>query len=132
MRSKPFARVIAAALCAAVAGCATDSTGPGGPVPGIISASVVDVRSSGDGFTILADGVGGTSGADDPVGRFYLITSRARPVLVHRTDGSVRNGTVDDIVPGVTVRAWLTGVELRSAPPQYPTTRIDVIPAGGR
>lgn len=132
MRSMPFARVIAAALCAAVTGCATDATEPGGPVPGIISASVVEVRSSGDSFSILADSVGGTSDADDPESRFYLITSRAQRVLVHHPDGSVRNGSVDDIVPGVTVRAWLTGVELRSLPPQYPTTRIDVIPAGER
>lgn len=131
MRSFLRASAVAATLAAALSGCGSSATEPDGLVPRVISASVIGVESHGESVHILADSVGGTSADDGPAIRFTLLTSSAQRIVVHRADGSVRNGSAADIKPGVTVRAWLTGIELRSLPPQYPTTRIDVIATGG-
>lgn len=131
MRSFLRAPTVAATLAAALSGCGSGATEPDGLAPRVISASVIGVQSHGESVYILADSVGGTSVEGEPELRFALLTSSTQSVVVHRPDGSVRNGSAADIRPGVTVRAWLTGVELRSLPPQYPTTRIDVIAASG-
>lgn len=47
-------------------------------------------------------------------------------VLVRESDGSLRPGDKHDIQVGDHLRAWLTGIELRSLPPQYPARRVEV------
>jgi hypothetical protein len=41
-------------------------------------------------------------------------------------DGFMRRGGLDDMRIGDTIRAWHTGVEDNSLPPQYDATRIEV------
>jgi hypothetical protein len=47
-------------------------------------------------------------------------------VLIRESNGSVRRGDKKDIRVGDHLRAWLTGVELRSFPPQYPARVVEV------
>ena len=47
-------------------------------------------------------------------------------VLVQEPGGSLRPGDRKEIRVGDRLRAWLTGVELRSHPPQYPAWRVEV------
>jgi hypothetical protein len=47
-------------------------------------------------------------------------------VLVRESSGSLRQGDKNDIRVGDHLRAWLTGIELRSFPPQYPARVVEV------
>ncbi len=47
-------------------------------------------------------------------------------VRVREINGSVRLGDKNDIRVGDHLRAWLTGIELRSLPPQYPARVVEV------
>jgi hypothetical protein len=47
-------------------------------------------------------------------------------VFIREADGSLRRGTKTEIRVGDHLRAWLTGVELRSLPPQYPARIVEV------
>jgi len=51
-------------------------------------------------------------------------------VFLRESDGSVRRGDRNDIRVGDHLRAWLTGVELRSLPPQYPARTVEVVRRG--
>jgi len=48
-------------------------------------------------------------------------------VLIRQADGTLRRGNAGDIQVGDHLRAWLTGVELRSLPPQYPARILEVV-----
>jgi hypothetical protein len=47
-------------------------------------------------------------------------------VLIRAADGSVRHGHKNEIRIGDHLSAWLTGIELRSLPPQYPARVVEV------
>jgi hypothetical protein len=47
-------------------------------------------------------------------------------VFVREPDGTLRRGDKHDIRVGDHLRAWLTGIELRSLPPQYPARVVEV------
>jgi hypothetical protein len=47
-------------------------------------------------------------------------------VLIREPNGSLRRGDKHDIRVGDHLRAWLTGIELQSLPPQYPARRVEV------
>jgi len=50
------------------------------------------------------------------------------PIFIEEPSRSfLRRGGIDDLVKGAAIRAWTTGVELRSLPPQYFATRIEVV-----
>lgn len=55
-----------------------------------------------------------------------LYVNPGAEVLVRDTDGSLRKGDRSDIRIGDHLRAWLTGVELRSFPPQYPARVVEL------
>ena len=47
-------------------------------------------------------------------------------INVRTANGSVLSGGRGDIVVGARISAWLTGVELRSLPPQYPAGIVEI------
>jgi hypothetical protein len=47
-------------------------------------------------------------------------------VIFRKSDGTSRRGDKTEIRVGDHLRAWLTGVELRSLPPQYPARVVEV------
>lgn len=47
-------------------------------------------------------------------------------ILVQQANGSYQEGSVHDLVEGARYRAWHDGIEMRSLPPQYNATRIEV------
>jgi len=49
------------------------------------------------------------------------------PIFVRQADGTLARGELSDVRPGVRLRAWSTGVELRSLPPQWSATRVEVV-----
>ncbi len=59
-------------------------------------------------------------------GDVYLHVPSKSVVLVRKPDGSTARGSVKDLFVGLPIAAWHTGVELRSLPPQYTATRVDV------
>ncbi len=114
-----------------LAACSSDATAPWAPVPDVVTASVVAVGPPTDRTYVLVDG-GETAASGGAAGRYALVVSGATDVLVRQPSGRLVLGRLGDIVPGASVRAWRTGVELRSLPPQYPVTRIEVTPAPTR
>lgn len=54
------------------------------------------------------------------------------PIFVRRPGGALARGGPADVAVGAAVRAWSTGVERRSRPPQWDATWIEVTPAPGR
>ena len=48
------------------------------------------------------------------------------PIFVRRADGSLVRGALSDVKAGAELRAWSTGIELRSLPPQWSATRVEV------
>jgi hypothetical protein len=113
------------------AACSSGAVQPGDPRPDVVVATVVAVEPPSAFTRVLVDTAGrstaGGAAAGNPAPRFYLIVSGETVVVVRRA-GFARRGSVGEIQPGARVRAWRTGVELRSLPPQYPTTRIEVTP----
>ena len=113
----------------------------------LVSALVVNVLACGDEFgegpdfagPVAAINPGGETMIVTPV-EFFTWESDADSVLVRPDgavirvqgpDGSWTTGSVADIVVGVTLRVWTSGVELRSDPAQYPARRIEVLGTGG-
>jgi hypothetical protein len=108
------------------AACSAGAVQPGDPRPDVVVATVVSVEPPSAYTRVLVD-TAGRAAEGNPAPRFYLVVSDETAVVVRRP-GLARRGRVGDIQPGARVRAWRTGVELRSLPPQYPTTRIEVTP----
>jgi hypothetical protein len=46
--------------------------------------------------------------------------------IVIRANGSFRRGSPSDLIEGARYRAWHDGTEMRSYPPQYRATRIEI------
>lgn len=95
-----------------------------------ISATAPDEAADVEGRIIgrLEDGralVEATFRTDAYADTFYVNSAGA--IVLRRADGSVRDGDRSDLVVGYHLRAWLTGVELQSLPPQYPAWFIEVI-----
>lgn len=123
----PTRVVLAVATVVTLAACRSDATAPWAPVPDVVTASVVAVDPPTDYTRVLVD-AGGPAASDGAAQRYALVISPTTAVLVRQPGGALVRGRLGDIVPGASVRAWRTGVELRSLPPQYPVTRIEVTP----
>jgi hypothetical protein len=104
-------------FCLLLAGCSlVPATAPreGADVEGVVIALLPDQRAL----------LKATYRAGPYPDTFYV--NPGAKVLVREPSGSVRQGDKQDIRVGDRLRAWLTGVELRSLPPQYPARVVEV------
>lgn len=104
-------------LCLVLAGCnfiAATAPGEGPDVEGVVLHLLPDQRA-------LIEAAYRAGPYPDT---FYV--NPGAEVLVREPSGSVRKGDKNDIRAGDHLRAWLTGVELRSLPPQYPARVVEV------
>lgn len=121
MRS-PSLLVVATVL---LAGCGALTTETAEPRPDLVSARVVAVGHVSTYTAVLVDSAGRVEDPTDTVGRYYLQVGPGTRVYTRTPGGGLRASEVSALRSGDAVRAWRTGVELRSAPPQYPVSRIE-------
>ena len=107
--------LLALAACAAGANGAADAPWD---LEGVVAS--VDPDPAGVRLTVDVDSA-------DADGRAVLHVPPDARITVRDADGSVRPGAVDDLRPGVRIRARHTGVEMRSLPPQYVATEVQVL-----
>ena len=62
----------------------------------------------------------------EPLCRKVFFVIRNTPIRVQQDDGTLRIGSKRDLVAGAEIRGWTVGVELRSLPPYWFATRIEV------
>ena len=115
---------------AAVGGCAARGTAPPAGEPdlvGTVAATAVERPPAAGPVTdvLVTDVVVPASGYDAGV-RLHLHDAR---VVVRRPGGRLERASRAAVVPGAALRAWTTGVELRSLPPQWTATYVEVTPA---
>jgi hypothetical protein len=70
--------------------------------------------------------VGNVTSPSESPGDLYLHVSAESVIFMRKPDGSTARGSLKDLSVGLPISAWHTGVELRSSPPQYTATRVDV------
>lgn len=123
----PSRVVLAVATVVTLAACRSDATAPWEPVPDVVSVSVVTVYPSTPHARVLVDDM--SHGAAQ---RYFLVLSPTTAILKRQPNGALVGGRRSDIVTGTSVRARRTGIEMRSLPPQYPVTWIEVtsVPPG--
>ena len=129
MRRAPCSRRLALAAAAAggaLTACGPSATQPGGPRPDVVTATVVAVGPPAAYTAVLVDTTGRADRPDDFTGRYFLQVGPSTAVLARYASGALRPAGLAAAAPGATVRAWRDGVELRSDPPQYPVTRLEV------
>lgn len=103
-------------------GCA-HQTPPGNPAfEGVILEAAAGVPSDASPARIQVT-VDPASGYDSVGLHIWPDTA-----IVVRMNGSERRGSATDLVEGARYRAWHDGTEMRSLPPQYRATRIEVWP----
>jgi hypothetical protein len=123
VRPPQFRTVFAAALAAAAACAAATAPNAADAITGTVTA-----RAPGaDDLVPLAGARRATGTSAGSAGRLLLRVGGAA-VYVRERDGALRRATPAAAVAGATVRAWPTGAELRSDPPQYPVTRVEITP----
>jgi hypothetical protein len=104
------------------AGCAHQSTAPEHPpFEGTITEGTATLPASPERAQILV--------AVEPPARTdaaWLHILPSTEIVVRQADGSEKAGNVHDLVVGARYRAWHTGGAMRSLPPQFIVTRIEV------
>lgn len=110
-----LAAVLALAACAAGANGAAEA-------PWDLEGVVVSVAADPAGTRLTLDVDSGDADA-----RAVLHVPPDARITVRHADGSVRPGGMDDLRPGVRIRARHTGAEMRSLPPQYVATEVQVL-----
>lgn len=118
-----FASMLSGTLTIAlVAACAGDVLGPPDEAPDVQGTVIGRMP---DDRLLLASSVSSDIYPDT----FFVNAGSRTNVLVLQADGSYRRGTAADASKGDVVRAWLTGIELRSLPPQYPAWQLELRPS---
>lgn len=87
-----------------------------------LSGVIVSAEAGAETTRITLELAGGT--AEHAV----LLASPETPIVVEGANGETRRGFLNDLRPGVRIRAWHTGVAMRSLPPQYVGVEIRVLP----
>jgi hypothetical protein len=108
-----------------LAGCGALTTETAERRPDLVSARVVAVGPVRVYTAVLVDTAGRVENPMDMAGRYYLQVGPETRVYTRTPAGGLQGSNVSELRPGDAVRAWRTGVELRSAPPQYPVTRVE-------
>ena len=114
---------VALAAVAAAAGCAGGSAPPAGEpdLVGTVAGTAVATRPA---TVVVTDVRVPAAGYDAGV---WLDVGGAR-VVVRRPGGGLEPASRAALVPGAALRAWSTGVERRSLPPQWTATYVEVTP----
>lgn len=119
----PAVYCLALAAAAATAGCTAGTAPPEGE-PDLIG-TVARVRIESRPATVLVTDVRvPTTGYEAGV---WLDVGGAS-IFVRRLGGRLARAAPAAVVPGAGLRAWSTGVERRSLPPQWTATRVEVTP----
>lgn len=101
----------------ALIGCHSVTNADGPQVSGTVQSVIVQ-----DAVSIIRLGVAGSAPRDSLDLRLEVET----PVLVHDAGGASHAGSRTDVVVGDSIRATHSGIALRSLPPQYLATSVDV------
>jgi len=121
--------VLLVASVALVASACSHSTAPPTDGEPELIGTVASVRWSGRPTTVLITNLRTPDTSYYPRG-VALDVGRAA-IFVRGRDATFRRATSADVVVGATIRAWSTGVELRSLPPQWEAVRVELTPASG-
>ena len=110
-------------MCCLSLACAPGTAPPEG-APDLVG-TVADARVEGRPATVVVTdvqlpGTGYASGV-------WLDVGGAR-IVVRRADGRLSAASRAALALGAALRAWSTGVELRSLPPQWTATYVEVTP----
>lgn len=105
-------------VVASVLACASESLAPEEPpdVQGVIVDVMPDYRVLVKSSVVL----------DAYPDTFFVNPRSDTRILIRQGDGIYRKGAITDLAEGDTIRAWLSGEELRSLPPQYPALMVEL------
>lgn len=107
-------------------GCSSQSNdvlGVNGSIVGVIAEVQEDVSPP---RVVIDNPVFLDDGATTSYERVIVAVGKKTSIFVREPDGSLKPGTLADLAPADSIQAWHTGLELRSLPPAYFATRVEV------
>jgi hypothetical protein len=120
-----FKVLLPALACVGLMACGAALPSDASGLPGELAGVILSVQPGPTVTGVLVDG--SLEGVTSSPGRLYLLVGEDTEIALERADGTVVTGRTADLKPGARIRARHMGVELRSDPPQYPVTRVEVV-----
>lgn len=81
---------------------------------------------SGEGVDVTVSPILKPAGENLGSDMLILRVRRGVPIYLHDAADHLTSGSIDDLVAGTTILAIHTGVVVRSLPPQFEATRVDL------
>jgi hypothetical protein len=120
-----FEVLLSALVCVGLTACGAALPSDASGQPGELTGVIVSVQAGPTVTGVLVNG--SLEGVTSSPGHLYLLVGEDTEIALERADGTVVTGRTADLKAGARIRARHMGVELRSNPPQFPVTKVEIL-----